>query len=220
MPKFQIKKNIAFTILAILWIGSLILVVRHFHLMLEHSGTLISEVEYMDSTNTYNKMYYDKEFNALKDENKELYDSLKKYKDKVSYLLQFNYEKQYETGMIETSEPSEEATPTTFEYTALPNDTFEYKLLINADKEPYWYSLSARFKEKFTIVNKSEEDMNHITIKSEGKGDISDVTVFKKKEKKKLIDRIGIGPGVTAGYDPINRNFGIMVGMSVTYDLK
>lgn len=186
------------------------------------ANILVDEVEYIDSVNTYHKLYYEKEFETLRNENKELYDSLKKYKDKVTYLLQFEYEKEYETGKVETSKPTSTSTPKTFEYFAEPNDTFEYKLLINADKEPYWYSLSTRFKEKFTIVNKSDEntDLNHITIESEGKGDISDVTIFKKKEKRKFVDRIGLGPAVTAGYDPINRNFGVVVGMSITYDLK
>jgi hypothetical protein len=76
-------------------------------------------------------------------------------------------------------------------------------------------------KDKFTIVNKSKYDsnINHITIGSQGSGEISDVTVFKKKEKKKLMDRISIGPGATAGYDPINKNWGVMVGIGVSYDL-
>lgn len=206
---------------------------------LKESEKLVQEVEYIDSTNTYNKIYYEKEINSLRKENKELFDSLKKCKKDIDFLVQFKYRKTYDTGVVQVkkenqsvgSKPHTEATTDnhvsekveskTFEYLSEPNDTFEYKLRINAEKEPNWYSLSANVKDKFTIVNKNKDgsSINHITIESQGSGDISGVTVFKKKEKKKLKDRISIGPGATAGYDPINKNFGVMVGIGVSYDL-
>jgi len=204
---------------------------------LKKSEKLVEEVEYIDSTNTYNKIYYEKEISSLRKENKELFDSLKKYKKDIDFLVQFKYKKSYETGVVHTKKnnsqsvtvtkeeqginPEEKLEAKTYEYLSEPNDTFEYKLRINSEKEPNWYSLSANVKDKFTIVNKSKDDsnINHITIGSQGSCEISDVTVFKKKEKKKLRDRISIGPGATAGYDPINKNWGVMVGIGVSYDL-
>lgn len=204
---------------------------------LKESEKLVEEVEYIDSTNTYNKIYYEKEMSSLRKENKELFDSLKKYKKDIDFLVQFKYKKTYETGVVHTKKnnsrpvtvtkeeqgvnPEEKLEAKTYEYLSEPNDTFEYRLRINSEKEPNWYSLSANVKDKFTIVNKSKDDsnINHITIGSQGSGEISDVTVFKKKEKKKLMDRISIGPGATAGYDPINKNWGVMVGIGVSYDL-
>lgn len=204
---------------------------------LKKSEKLVEEVEYIDSTNTYNKIYYEKEISSLRKENKELFDSIKKYKKDIDFLVQFKYKKSYETGVVHTKKnnsqsvtvtkeeqginPEEKLEAKTYEYLSEPNDTFEYKLRINSEKEPNWYSLSANVKDKFTIVNKSKDDsnINHITIGSQGSGEISDVTVFKKKEKKKLRDRISIGPGATAGYDPINKNWGVMVGIGVSYDL-
>lgn len=204
---------------------------------LKKSEKLVEEVEYIDSTNTYNKIYYEKEISSLRKKNKELFDSLKKYKKDIDFLVQFKYKKSYETGVVHTKKnnsqsvtvtkeeqginPEEKLEAKTYEYLSEPNDTFEYKLRINSEKEPNWYSLSANVKDKFTIVNKSKDDsnINHITIGSQGSGEISDVTVFKKKEKKKLRDRISIGPGATAGYDPINKNWGVMVGIGVSYDL-
>lgn len=198
---------------------------------------LVEEVEYIDSTNTYNKIYYEGEISDLRKENKELYDSLKKYKKDIDFLAQFKYKKSYETGIIRTkptnivsssenvikdeNDVKEIIESKTFEYLSEPNDTFEYKLRINAEKEPNWYSLSANVKDKFTIVNKKKEDssINHLTIESQGKGEISDVTIFNKKYKKKLKDRVSIGPSATAGYDPINKNFGVMIGIGVSYDL-
>lgn len=204
---------------------------------LKKSEKLVEEVEYIDSTNTYNKIYYEKEMSSLRKENKELFDSLKKYKKDIDFLVQFKYKKTYETGVVHTKKnnsrpvtvtkeeqginPEEKLEAKTYEYLSEPNDTFEYRLRINSEMEPNWYSLSANVKDKFTIVNKSKDDsnINHITIGSQGSGEISDVTVFKKKEKKKLRDRISIGPGATAGYDPINKNWGVMVGIGVSYDL-
>lgn len=206
---------------------------------LKKAEKLVEEVEYIDSTNTYNKIYYEKEIGDLRKENKELYDSLKKYKKDIDFLVQFKYKKSYDTGVVHTKknnssvEPKEQPTSVqdnvvtdvleakTYEYLSEPNDTFEYKLRINSEKEPNWYSLSANVKDKFTIVNKNKDDssINHITIGSQGSGEISDVTVFKKKEKKKFKDRFAVGPGATAGYDPINKNWGVMVGVTASFDL-
>ena len=202
----------------------------------KESQKLVEEVEFIDSTNTYNKIFYDKEISSLRKENKELYDSLKKYKKDIDFLVQFKYRKSYETGVVHTNKgknPSQQVSVAadadmadkvearTYEYLSEPNDTFEYKLRINSDKEPNWYSLSANVKDKFTIVNKKKDDsnINHLTIESQGSGDISDVTAFSRKDKKKFKDRIAVGPGATAGYDPINKKWGMTVGVTVSFDL-
>ena len=198
----------------------------------ESSKKLIEEVEYYDSLNNYNKVYYSKTFKELKKENKELYDSLKQYKDKIDFIVQFTHEKTYQTGKVETKpnvvdsviydtiKVSETLMAKTYEYNSEPNDTFQYKLNINSYTEPNWYSLNVRTKNKFTIVNKEEDGINHITIGSNNNGNISNVTVFNKKEKRKFLSRFSVGPSVTAGYDIINKQWGIMAGASVTFDLK
>lgn len=197
----------------------------------ESSKNLIEEVEYYDSLNNYNKVYYSKTFKELKKENKELYDSLKQYKDKIDFIVQFTHEKNYQTGKVETKpnvvdsviydtiKVSETLMAKTYEYNSEPNDTFQYKLNINSYTEPNWYSLNVRTKNKFTIVNKEEDGINHITIGSNNNGNISNVTVFNKKEKRKFLSRFSVGPSVTAGYDIVNKQWGIMAGASVTFDL-
>lgn len=193
------------------------------HSKVEESNALVDEVEFIDSTNTYNKLYYSQKFEVLKHENKELYDSLKKYKDQVNHLLQFTYEKEYSSGKVDVK-PKETDTVSvgkaqTFEYASAPADTFQYKLLINAEKEPNWYSIQARLKETFTIVNKQEGDNNHLTVETDNKGTVSDVTVFEAKKRKTFKDRFSVGPAVMVGYDPFNKNFGMMVGVGISYDL-
>ena len=220
------------------WIITLLIVVivaliAYFNYKLHEKDKKIDEIEIVDTTGTYHKVYYEKKFKELKKENKELYDSLKHYKDKISYLVQFSHEKEYNTGEAHVKPVIKDSIVNdtgfikipnvyrTYEYTSEENDTFQYKLSVNSLTQPNWYNIKAKVKNKFTIVNKEDGNgMNHITIGSETSGDITDVTVFKKKEKRKFVDRLGIGPAVTAGYDPINRNFGIMVGVGITYDLK
>ena len=193
---------------------------------------LVEEVEYYDSLNRYNKIYYSDTFRALKKENKQLYDSLKQYKDKIDYIVQFTHEKEYNTGKT-TSKPNIKDSVVydtipmivpqvakTYEYTSEPNDTFQYKLNVNSFTEPLWYSMQAKVKNKFTIVNKEQDGINHTTIEPNNGGTISDVTLFKKKEKRKFLNRFSFGPSVTGGYDVVNKQWGIMVGASVTFDLK
>ena len=201
------------------------------HGQYEKSRRLIEEVEYYDSLNNYNYIYYSKKFASLKGENKALYDSLKHYKSQIDYIVQFYHEKEYNTGHVTTKPIIKDSIihdtvplivpqiAKTYEYTSEPNDTFLYKVNINSFTEPLWYSLEAKVKNKFTIVNKEENGINHVTIGSENGGTISNTTVFKNDRGKTFLDRLAIGPSVTVGYDVCNKNIGVMVGVSATYDL-
>lgn len=201
------------------------------HNQYQSSQKLIEEVEYYDSLNRYNKIYYSKAFSALKRENEELYDSLKKYKDKLDYVIQFSHEKEYNIGkkkqkptiihdsIHDTITIKEPLVSKIYQYTSEPNDTFQYKLNVNSYTEPIWYSMQAKVKNKFTIVNKEENGTNHIVIDPNNGGTVSDVTVWKKDKKRTFWNRFSFGPGATAGYDPINRNFGITIGITGSLDL-
>lgn len=180
----------------------------------------LERIEFVDSVGTYHQIYQEEDFKALKEENKALYDSLKECKDQITYLIQFKAKNEYSTGKVLINEESDTITEShTYEYTNEPNDTMKYNLKINSEKEPNWYSLDITTNNQYTIVNKTYDDgNNHITI--DGSGDISDVTVFKKKEKRKFWDRFSYGPSVTVGYDPINNRIGTVVGVSVTFNLK
>ena len=219
------------------WIIAILIVliiglVAYFNYELQKKQKQIDEIEFTDTTGTYHKIYYEKKFKELKKENRELYDSLKKYKDKIDYIVQFYHEKEYNTGQVHTKPNiidsvvydtilvSVPQIAKTYEYLSEPNDTFQYKLNVNSFTEPNWYSIQAKVKNKFTIVNKEEGGANHITIKPENGGTITDQTVWKNKEKRNFWDRFAFGPSVTAGYDPINKQWGIMVGASATFDLK
>lgn len=194
-------------------------------------------VEYVDKKGTYHKEFKDGKFSDLKKENKELYDSLKKYKKEIDYLVQFKYNKRYKTDKVivktteikkvpiyikndkgEFIEKKEEAK--TYEYQNKPNDSIEYKLKINSVREPNWYSLDVNVHDKITLVNKKEENgINHLTINTDNKANVTDVTTFKKKEKKNIFNKIAIVPGIYYGYDIKNKKIGYGIGITLGYNI-
>lgn len=194
-------------------------------------------IEYVDKKGTYHKEFKDGKFSDLKKENKELYDSLKKYKKEIDYLVQFKYNKRYKTDKVivktteikevpiyikndkgEFIEKKEEAK--TYEYQNKPNDSIEYKLKINSVREPNWYSLDVNVHDKITLVNKKEENgINHLTINTDNKANVTDVTTFKKKEKKNIFNKIAIVPGIYYGYDIKNKKIGYGIGITLGYNI-
>lgn len=47
------------------------------------------------------------------------------------------------------------------------------------------------------------------------------VEITKYIEKKRTFwNRFSVGPAITAGYDPINKQWGVLAGASVTFDIK
>ena len=179
------------------------------------------------------KANFDRDFKELKKENKELYDSLKQYKDQIDFLTQFNYNKKYKTDTVWATKtvfktPEEkivyiekmksDTTVKTYRYANDKNDSINYKLEVGSRTEPVWYTVDVSVSDKFTIVNKKENGVNFTEIKSENKGEITNVTAFNKKEKR-IWNKIAIGPSITYGYDFNSKKFAPTVGISVTYNL-
>ena len=225
----MVTKKCLITVLSILLIAIGLLCFTQYKLA--QTKKKIDEIEFKDSTNTYNKVYYETSIKELKKKNRQLYDSLEASKDRIDYLVQFTAKQEYNTGKVIIKKQTvhdtvfvdslQFADSKTFEYTNVnPNDTMTYKLQINSKEEPNWYSLNIKTNTQYTIVNKEGENgQNHITIgDNTHSADISNVTVFKKK-KKTFWNRFGIGPSITAGYDLTHKEWGIMAGASVTYDL-
>lgn len=181
----------------------------------------IVEIEQFDETEgMYTKLYYDQTIESLKKENKELYDSLKAYKDEIDYLVQFNYEKEYSTGKVEIEKnDTVKEEVKTFEYSNEQNDTLEYDLKIGSITEPSWYSIDFKLSDRFTIVNKKMEDANKIEISTDNKGMINNTTVLRKKEKYNFLDNIALGPSITCGYDFAKKEPEFIVGVAITYDI-
>lgn len=195
--------------------------------VLKLNSTIHKKIETIETVSTqdnkYTQYYYEREFKALKDENKALYDSLKNQQDYITSLQQFSYNKSYNTGIVDTKPeiPQEvEELPDSTYYYANETDSISYELNVNSKVEPNWYSLNFEVNDKFTIVNKEYQDGRLTTsIESEHQGEITDITAWQKPSSTKWYKRFAIGPSISVGYDPINRNCGVMVGFSVTYNI-
>lgn len=183
---------------------------------IEESVEMTNKISNVDNLRTV--IYKDQELASIKQENKDLYDSIKAYKEQIDYLLRFKYEKKYKVDTVFIKENTDSADVNVFEYKNNDNDTLDYKLTIGSVEEPSWYKLDFKINEEFTIVNKRFEDFNETNIKYGDNGSINDLIVYKKK--KKFIDNFHVGPSINAGYDIINHQFGINIGVAVTYTIK
>lgn len=177
-----------------------------------------------ENANKYNVIFYDQTIASLKKTNKELYDSIKHYKDEIDYLLQLKAEKEYifDTVYIKNIIEEEKAKEQVFEYKNEENDTLNYKLTIGSLYEPNWYQLQLMISDEFTIVNRrfDDESKNITEIFSSNGSTITDVTAFKPKEKETFFSNFVFGPSINFGYDIMNKNFGVNVGFSITYNLN
>lgn len=185
-----------------------------------------SEIHYLqmcehEEKNKFNIIFYDQTIENLKKSNRELYDSIKMYKEEIDYLVKFKYNKDYifDTVFIEKENDLNMENEQVFEYKSKPNDTLNYTLQIGSLYEPNWYKLKLMVSEDFTITNKRYDDKNATNITTNSNANITDVTAFKKKEKNKFIDNFFFGPSITAGYDIINNDIGLVVGVSFGYKI-
>lgn len=181
-------------------------------------------VETVEQDGIYIKRYYERQFSELKNENRELYDSLKSQQKEIESLTQFRYKVKYSTDTIyvdrETpiAEELKELPDNTYSYDS-ETDTLSYRLEINSKLEPNWYKLSADVKDKFTIVNKDHGNGQQSTFIETENGEISDITVWQKPHTTKWYERFSFGPTIGAGYDPVNKGVGVFVGIGVTYNI-
>ena len=167
---------------------------------------------------TYVVVKADETIKQLKKENKELYDSIKSYKDNVKFVTQFKYKKVYVTDTVYVSKNDNDKVETFTYSNKNQNDSLNYNLSIGSITEPSWYKLDISVGDKFTIINKKTSDNNNQTIISSGNGGlIEDVTAFNKKEKKNIWNNFSTGPTIGVGYGTIGHSFDIYVGVGVTY---
>lgn len=217
----RIKKYIANAIIIILVVMAFLV---FFKMYTENkvNKIKIQELEYVDKNNTLHNIQKDKKFSDLKNENKALYDSLKVYKKEINYLVQFKYEKHYDTGKIEVRNDTLPLPNliNEYKYSNSLNDTLTYELSVGSSVEPNWYRIKMGVKDKFTIVNKDlGNGYTETTIESMNKGNVSDVTLMKKPSKVKFFNRIAIGPSITYGYSLSEKKMTPTIGVSITYNI-
>lgn len=214
-------------VLAIVFCLMILYLLKSFNDQRNRLANELIKTEYTDKNGTYHNVYVENDFKALKKENRELYDSLKKYKKQISDILQFRYTKRYITNKVSKTpisvnvvEVNKLDTIKIFEYQNGTTDSIKYNLQIASTVEPKWHKLDITVNDELTVVNKKGDNgINHLTIDSNNKGTITDVTVFKKKETKGFWKRFKAGPSTTVGYDPINKRFGTAIGIGIMFDI-
>ena len=183
------------------------------------------EIIMLQKTNEESKVhttiYYDQIIESLKKSNNELYDSIKIFKNKIDYLVEFNYKKDYEISRLirKNKENDTIRSSKTYEYFSEKNDTLKYSLKINSAEEPNWYKLNLTVADKFTLINKKIDNSNQLDINTNNKADVSKVTVVKTKEKRNILSRFALGPSISLGYDLAKKEPEFMVGISLTFDM-
>lgn len=95
-----------------------------------------------------------------------------------------------------------------------------YNLSIASTSKPLWYDLNLKISDEFTIINKKYDNFNQLDIKTNTNATIDGVTIIKRKEENGFFDNFSIGPSISLGYDVGERKPDIVVGLSITYDLK
>ena len=129
--------------------------------------------EFNKEFRTYKKVFNETDFASLEKENKELYDSLKRYKDEINYLARFRYSKTYSTDTVWTlidesttdtiykQVPIPEGPVMSYEYAGGDPDSISYKLTIGSTRRPDWYKLDVALNDNITLVNILIIDTSH-----------------------------------------------------------
>lgn len=164
--------------------------------------------------NTYLKIYDSQSIEALKKENKALYDTIKQLKN-VESAIQIEYVYKYKSDTVFVYDDKMSLRPDSVYHYENNSDSINYVLDIKANNLK-WHKLNLSVNDRFTLITKENNDKIETSIDTDY-GKIENTTMWHKKKSWK--DRIVVGPSIGAGYGMINKNFDFFVGGSVTVDL-
>lgn len=158
--------------------------------------------------------YDNTSINALRKENKELYEQIKKLKD-VESAIEIRYKYVYCTDTIKEVEfVYGEDSIYHFE---CDNDTIKTNVDVKA-KDLEWCFFETEFNGKFTIINQEDGDGTTTTIIHDNNVDIiGEPTVWHRKTKFR--EAFTVGPTIGVGYGVINKKPDVYVGITIGYNL-
>ena len=158
--------------------------------------------------------YDNTSINALRKENKELYEQIKKLKGAES-AVQIRYKYIYCTDTIKEAEfVYGEDSIYHFECN---NDTVKTEVDVKA-KSLDWCFFTTEFNGKFTIINQEDGDGTTTTIIHDNNVEIvGEPTVWHRKTSFK--EAFTVGPTFGVGYGLINKKPDVYIGVSVGYNL-
>lgn len=192
------------------WI--LIIVLVCISCLIYFSKSNIKTEKEIQTETTYVKVYESQRLAALEKENKILYDSIKNLHDVESAVeIKYVYKIKTDTITVENFIQKEDSVWTV----ELNNDTIKTNIEIKAN-DLKWCNVETEINDKFTII--TQEDNNKVQTQINHSPNMSIENVDMWHRKKKWTDNFHHGPSVTAGYDVINKNFGVMIGYSIIYE--
>ena len=189
---------------------------------------LVTSAEY-NKENTYVRIYESQKLNELKQENKELYDSIAKLQDVESGMI-IKFVEHYNTDTI-TVDKFIVQRDTVIYYTE-NNDTFikvdsVYQYTQNNDtinlnidikaKELKWVNVDLRLRDQFMIINREKDGVNQTLINHSGNVTIENTTMWHRKNNKKWYQKFTISPQVGVGYGIFNKKFDVYGGVGIGY---
>ena len=173
---------------------------------------LITSEEYKKEL-SYIKIYESQTIEALKKENNELYDSIKRLKN-VESAVEIKYVYKFKTDTIKVNE-FKETDDSVYQY-AQKNDTIDFKVNVKA-KDLKWVQTDLKINDKFTIINKELEGLNQTMVSGSDNVEIQNVDAWHRKDKQKWYNNFVISPQVGVGVGMINKKLDVYVGVGVGY---
>ena len=165
---------------------------------------------------TYIKIYESQAIEALKKQNKELYDSLMTVSDKKpesAIVIKYKYKYITDTLYVDNFVQDEDSV---YHYVQ-DNDTIKTEIDVAA-RELAWMRVQHTFNSRFMIVNRiGDNNTVETTINHAPNIEIEKVDAWHRKKGFK--DRLYLGPSINAGYDPFNKKPTVSVGISFGYNL-
>lgn len=208
------KNKIQVIVDIIQWILIIVLIfVIGFMWYKKHNTTIDENV--VKTEQNYVKIYESQKISELEKENKELYDSIKNLQN-VESAIEIKYVYRTKTDTITVEKFTQKIEEDSIYYVELDNDTVKTNIEIKAN-DLKWCSVQTEINDKFTIITQNDEDTNEVITEIEHSPNVEITDVAPWHEKKKWTDNFHHGPSITAGYDVINKKFGIMVGYSIIY---
>lgn len=205
------KQNIVDIIQWVLIVG-LSVMLMYSYLRTTNGSNIVSNEEY-SKDNTYTKIYESQKIEKLKNENKQLYDSIKNLSN-VESVIEIRYKYKYKTDTIFVATKAEDKVQkvdSIYDFHS-DNDTVSYNLKVKAT-DLQWYTMDFTINDKFTIVNQNENNLNKTTITHSDNVKIEGTTVYHRQDNtNKWYNRFAVGPSIGVGVNQkgqFNTHFGV-----------
>ena len=152
--------------------------------------------------------------NKLKQENKELYDSIAKLQDVESGMI-IKFIEHYNTDTIKVDKFIVQS-DSVYHYTQ-NNDTVNLNIDVKA-KKLEWVNADFKLHDQFMIINREKDGVNQTFINHSDNATIENTTMWHRKNDKKWYQKFNVSPQIGVGYGMFNKKIDVYVGVGVGYN--